>query len=114
VNLPKAAADGGYSTKQLCDYADISYRQADSWDRSELLVPSIRRANGSGAWPRRYSAEDMTKARLTAELAKAGVSVEAIRRDGDPLVTMRRLFVRIAEIHAEFSDELDQRTAATA
>ena len=43
------ANDLGYRGASAAAAAGISYRQLDYWDRTQLVVPSIQTATGSGS-----------------------------------------------------------------
>ncbi len=63
-----------------------AYRQIDYWDRSGLLRPSGRSAQGRGS-QRLYSFQDLVKLRAVSGLRKAGVSLQRIRRSLEYLGT---------------------------
>lgn len=48
----------GYRAPQVCKLVDITYRQLDYWARTDLIVPSLQRASGSGT-QRLYSFTDV-------------------------------------------------------
>ena len=48
----------GYRGATACVAAGISYRQLDYWARTELVVPSVQSASGSGS-QRLYSFNDI-------------------------------------------------------
>lgn len=79
-----------HSAGAVCLLADISYRELDSWTRTALVVPSVRRAGGSGRG-RLYSDGDVAKLRLIKDLRECGVSLQRIRRDADPHRTLLSL-----------------------
>lgn len=54
-----------FSGPQVTELAEISYRQVDYWARTNVVVPSITVARGSGS-QRRYSLADVHKARVVA------------------------------------------------
>lgn len=68
----------GYRGPTVCKIVGISYRQLDYWARTELAVPSVRRARGSGI-PRLYSFEDIVELRVIKRLLDAGVSLQRVR-----------------------------------
>jgi DNA-binding transcriptional MerR regulator len=68
----------GYRTRDVVRMTGISYRRLDYWDREGLLVPSLKRADGSGS-ARIYSDEDVARASCIARLQTAGVSLTAIK-----------------------------------
>ena len=78
-------ADGvGYRGATACAAAGITYRQLDYWARTNLLVPSIRSATGSGS-QRLYSFTDILVLRVIKRLLDTGVSLQNVRRAVDHL-----------------------------
>ncbi len=78
----------GYRGPTACTVAGITYRQLDYWARTELVVPSVRSAAGSGS-QRLYSFKDILVLKVVKRLLDTGVSlqnirlaVEALRRRG--------------------------------
>lgn len=68
----------GYRGTTACAAAGISYRQLDYWARSDLVLPSIRAAAGSGS-SRLYSFRDILVLRVVKRLLDTGVSLQNIR-----------------------------------
>ena len=68
----------GYRGASAAAAAGISYRQLDYWDRTELVVPSIQSATGSGS-QRLYSFRDILVLKLVKRLLDTGVSLQQIR-----------------------------------
>ena len=68
----------GYRGPTACSAAGITYRQLDYWARTELVVPSIRSATGSGS-QRLYSFKDILVLKVVKRLLDAGVSLQNIR-----------------------------------
>lgn len=58
--------------------AGITYRQLDYWARTDLVVPSIRPASGSGS-ARLYSFRDILLMRIIKRLLDTGVSLQNVR-----------------------------------
>ncbi|WP_338183899.1 MerR family transcriptional regulator [Jatrophihabitans sp.] len=83
---PSPAADEmiGYRGPTACSAAGITYRQLDYWARTELVVPSIRTASGSGS-QRLYSFKDILVLKVVKRLLDAGVSLQNIRAAVDGL-----------------------------
>ena len=83
---PSPAADEmiGYRGPTACSAAGITYRQLDYWARTELVVPSIRTAAGSGT-QRLYSFKDILVLKVVKRLLDAGVSLHNIRLAVDGL-----------------------------
>ena len=78
----------GYRGPTACSAAGITYRQLDYWARTELVVPTVRSASGSGS-QRLYSFKDILVLKVVKRLLDAGVSlpniriaVEALRKRG--------------------------------
>jgi len=65
----------GYEGPTACLTAGISYRQLDFWDRTHVVVPSVK-----GAGNRRlYSARDIVRLKVMKRLLDAGVSMQQVR-----------------------------------
>ena len=77
---PAAAPDEliGYRGPTACSAAGITYRQLDYWARTELVVPTIRSASGSGS-QRLYSFKDILVLKVVKRLLDTGVSLHNIR-----------------------------------
>ena len=78
------ANDLGYRGASAAAAAGISYRQLDYWDRTQLVVPSIQTATGSGS-QRLYSFRDLLVLKLVKRLLDTGVSLQQIRIAVDQL-----------------------------
>ncbi|GLZ79202.1 MerR family transcriptional regulator [Actinorhabdospora filicis] len=74
----------GYRGPTACAAAGISYRQLDYWARTDLVVPSVRSATGSGS-QRLYSFRDIVVLKVVKRLLDAGVSLQNIRKAIDTL-----------------------------
>ena len=83
---PESAADEsiGYRGPTACQAAGITYRQLDYWARTDLVVPSIRSASGSGS-QRLYSFKDILVLKVVKRLLDTGVSLQNIRAAVDTL-----------------------------
>ena len=68
----------GYRGPTACAAAGITYRQLDYWARTELVVPSVRSAAGSGS-QRLYSFKDILVLKVVKRLLDTGVSLQNIR-----------------------------------
>jgi DNA-binding transcriptional MerR regulator len=68
----------GYRGPAACQIAGITYRQLDYWARTNLVVPSIRGASGSGT-QRLYSFKDILVLKVVKRLLDTGVSLQNIR-----------------------------------
>jgi DNA-binding transcriptional MerR regulator len=68
----------GYRGPTACSAAGITYRQLDYWARTELVVPSVRSAAGSGS-QRLYSFKDILVLKVVKCLLDTGVSLQNIR-----------------------------------
>jgi DNA-binding transcriptional MerR regulator len=74
----------GYRGPTACAAAGITYRQLDYWARTELVVPTVRSATGSGT-QRLYSFKDILVLKVVKRLLDTGVSLHNIRRAVDAL-----------------------------
>jgi DNA-binding transcriptional MerR regulator len=74
----------GYRGPTACAAAGITYRQLDYWARTELVVPSVRSAAGSGS-QRLYSFKDILVLKVVKRLLDTGVSLQNIRVAVDAL-----------------------------
>ena len=74
----------GYRGPTACSAAGITYRQLDYWARTDLVVPSIRTASGSGS-QRLYSFKDILVLKVVKRLLDTGVSLQNIRTAVDHL-----------------------------
>ena len=81
---PTDEAAAGYRGVTACHAAGISYRQLDYWARTNLVVPSVRSAAGSGS-QRLYSFRDIVVLKVVKRLLDAGVSLQNIRKAIDQL-----------------------------
>ena len=89
INEPTGAAEQGaeligYRGPTACAAAGITYRQLDYWARTELVVPSIRSASGSGS-QRLYSFKDILVLKVVKRLLDTGGSLQNIRAAVDAL-----------------------------
>ncbi|HVM11057.1 MAG TPA: MerR family transcriptional regulator [Actinomycetota bacterium] len=69
----------GYRAPQVGEIIGISYRQLDYWDRTGLVKPSIKSAEGSGT-QRLYSFQDLLQLKVIKQLLDAGVSLQKVRK----------------------------------
>jgi DNA-binding transcriptional MerR regulator len=81
-----AIGEDGFRGPTVCNIVGITYRQLDYWARTELVVPSIRNAVGSGS-QRLYSFTDIVHLKIIKSLLDAGVSLQQTRRAVDYLRT---------------------------
>lgn len=70
--------DIGFRGPIACHAAGITYRQLDYWARTDLVVPQIRAAEGSGT-QRLYSFRDILMLKVVKRLLDAGISLQQIR-----------------------------------
>ena len=68
----------GYRGPTACKAAGITYRQLDYWARTDLVVPTVRGAAGSGS-QRLYSFRDILVLKVVKRLLDTGVSLQQIR-----------------------------------
>lgn len=71
-------ADVGYRGAIAQTAAGITYRQLDYWARTQLVVPTVKPAAGSGSH-RLYSFRDILVLRVVKKLLDSGVSLQNIR-----------------------------------
>lgn len=76
--------DVGFRGPVACEIVGITYRQLDYWARTELVVPSVRAATGSGT-SRLYSFRDILLLKVIKSLIDAGISLQQIRTAVDHL-----------------------------
>lgn len=76
--------DLGFRGPVACAAAGITYRQLDYWARTELVVPEIRSAGGSGT-QRLYSFRDILMLKVVKRLLNAGIALQQIRAAIDHL-----------------------------
>lgn len=74
----------GYRGATACIAAGITYRQLDYWARTELVVPSVQGASGSGS-QRLYGFRDILVLKIVKRLLDTGVSLQNIRTAVDHL-----------------------------
>ena len=84
ADLRPLPQDIGYRGPVACAAAGITYRQLDYWARTELVVPTVRGAHGSGT-QRLYSFRDILVLRIVKRLIDTGVSLPNIRAAVDHL-----------------------------
>ncbi len=95
ATLRPLPANVGYRGQVACQAAGITYRQLDYWARTDLVVPSVRAASGSGS-QRLYGFRDILVLRVVKRLIDTGVSLPNIRaavdhlaeRSGDDLASL--------------------------
>src|SRR5580692_3538079 len=76
--MPAPDEQLGHRGPPACSAAGITYRQLDYWARTELVVPTIRSATGSGS-QRLYSFKDILVLKVVKRLLDTGVSLQNIR-----------------------------------
>ncbi|MGZ8566869.1 MAG: MerR family transcriptional regulator [Actinomycetota bacterium] len=79
----------GFRVPEVQRIVGITYRQLDYWARTDLVVPSVRDASGSGT-QRLYSFQDLVTLRVIKNLIDAGVSLQRIRKAVEHLRSMDR------------------------
>ena len=77
-DLPVLDEEAGYRGPTVCNVVGITYRQLDYWARTDLVVPSIRTATGSGS-QRLYSFRDILVLKIVKRLQDTGVGLPPIR-----------------------------------
>lgn len=68
----------GYRGPVAAGVVGITYRQLDYWARTELVVPTVRPAGGSGT-SRLYGFRDILELKIVKRLLDTGVSLQQIR-----------------------------------
>ena len=68
----------GYSAKLTADVVGITYRQLDYWARTDLVVPSLAQATGSGS-RRQYSYANLLELKVIKRLLDSGIKLEKVR-----------------------------------
>ena len=86
--MPAPDEQLGYRGPTACAAAGITYRQLDYWARTDLVVPTVRSATGSGT-QRLYSFKDILVLKVVKRLLDTGVSLHNIRRAVDALRSPR-------------------------
>ncbi|MDR6867786.1 DNA-binding transcriptional MerR regulator [Microbacterium resistens] len=76
--LPAMDDEVGYRGAVAARAAGITYRQLDYWARTELVVPTVRGASGSGS-QRLYGFRDILVLKLVKSLLDTGISLQQIR-----------------------------------
>ena len=73
-----ARTSHGYSARLTAEVVGITYRQLDYWARTDLLVPSLAKASGSGS-RRQYSYANLLELKVIKRLLDAGIKLEKVR-----------------------------------
>ncbi len=73
------------TTAELIDDTHISYRQADYWTRTGLLV-TLDAANPGSGYLRRYNTSQLVRAAALRDLLAAGISLITCRQVIDEFV----------------------------
>ena len=84
------ATQEAHPGKRAAVIAGITYRHLDSWARTDLVMPSLARATGSGS-RRLYSYRDLLELRAVKSLLDAGIRLDLVR-----------------EVFAYLTDQLDE------
>lgn len=69
----------GFSGPMVCRLTGVTYRQLDYWARTELVLPSITPAKGSGS-KREYSYSDVLEVKVIKSLLTSGVALARARQ----------------------------------
>jgi DNA-binding transcriptional MerR regulator len=78
-NVTGSNAVEGFSFGQIARLSGIKPRTLDHWAATGFLVPSIKKAGGTGT-RRVYSFSDLVAARVVKELRSAGASLQGLRK----------------------------------
>lgn len=73
-----SAGPVGYRGPAVCKIVGITYRQLDYWARTDLVLPSVQQAKGSGT-QRLYAFDDIVQLRVVKKLLDTGVSLQRVR-----------------------------------
>lgn len=76
-----------YQSPDVCELADITYRQLDYWTRTGLITASGHATTGSGD-ARWYRDADVVRAAVVSALLKAGLTLAAIRQVIEDILTV--------------------------
>lgn len=76
--------DATFTATQISRLTGLGYDTVDHWAKTGLCPPSIQDAHGPGS-ERRYSFRDLVALKAAAELRRAGVSAQALRKVIDHL-----------------------------
>lgn len=74
----------GFSGPEVCRITGVTYRQLDYWARTDMVLPSITPASGSGS-KRQYSYGDLLEVKVIKSLLDAGLSLRRARQAVDCL-----------------------------
>jgi DNA-binding transcriptional MerR regulator/predicted RNase H-like HicB family nuclease len=69
----------GFNADTVQRLTGITYRQLDYWDRTGLVRPSIRGAQGKGS-RRVYSFQDVVEVRVVSRMLASGVALPTVRK----------------------------------
>ena len=72
------AVDVNFPGKRAAEIVGITYRQLDYWARTDLVKPSVAKAEGSGS-RRLYSYRDLLELKVIKSLLDAGIRLESVR-----------------------------------
>lgn len=78
VGSASPAPQGSWTSRQVCRFVGITFRQLDYWCRSDLIRPSVADARGSGT-KRCYSPEDVRVILTIKRALDSGCSLQAVR-----------------------------------
>lgn len=76
--VESAAPHAGFSGKKTAEIVGITYRQLDYWARTDLISPTIAKADGSGS-RRQYSYRDLLELKVIKNLLDSGIRLESVR-----------------------------------
>src|SRR5437868_14629950 len=77
--MSERGAEPGFRGPQVCKIVGITYRQLDYWARTDLVLPSVMDANGSGT-QRLYSYRDLVELKVIKQMLDAGISLQSARK----------------------------------
>jgi len=68
-----------FNTKAVSKITGLSARQIDSWDRTDLIKPSVQEASGKGS-TRLYSFNDLIQFRVAKAILDGGISLQKLKK----------------------------------
>lgn len=83
-----------YTGPEAAQIVGVTYRQVDYWERTDLVTPSLRPAQGSGT-RRSYSYRDLVELRIVRAMLDSGMTLNAAR---DVIHTMQGVSGNLAEL----------------
>src|SRR3990170_22655 len=95
-----------FNTNTILNLTGLTMRQADYWDRTHFIKPSLKEASGYGT-ARLYSFVDLVQLKVAKTLIDKGVSLQKIRK---AITYLKKNFPDIAKPLAEMRFLTDGET----